>query len=98
MRALGFRSASAQTILVSRLAGGRDIVLGAATLLARDRPALLASASLAGAAVDGGDAAAFAAALNEGEELRPAALRGIAAAGPATAAGLWIAWRLRRGA
>jgi len=96
MRALGFAAASEQTILVSRLAGGRDIVLGAVTLLARDEPRRLSAASLANAAVDAGDAVAFAAALDGGRAIRPAGLRGVAAAAPAALAGLWLGLRLRR--
>lgn len=96
MRLLGFDRASDQTVVVSRLAGGRDLVMGAATLLAVSDPDRLARASIANAAVDAGDAAAFAAALGADERMRAAAVRGLAAAVPATLAGIWIALRLGR--
>ena len=90
LRALGFRRSSPATTVVARIAGGRDIVLGAVTLLSRDDPERLAAASLANAAVDAGDALTFAAALRGEEELHPAALRGVAAAVPAALTGLWV--------
>ena len=97
LRALGFANPSDQTIVVSRLAGGRDLVMGAATVLARDDPLRLAAASFANAAVDAGDAAAFAAAaLDAGGGAKSAGLRGLAVAAPAALAGLWIGSRLRR--
>jgi hypothetical protein len=95
MRMLGFPRYSAETLVVSRIAGARDIVMGVATLLALGDRRRLATASLANAAADAADAATFAATLSRGGELRPAALRGLAAAVPATAAGLWAAARLR---
>ena len=92
--ALGFRDAPESAIVVSRIAGGRDFVLGAMTLLAIDDPERLRRAHLACAAVDAGDAAAFAATLASGGE-REAGIRGLAAAVPATVAGIWAAVRLR---
>jgi hypothetical protein len=96
LAALGFEDASPSTVAISRVAGGRDIVLGGLTLLARGDAERLATASVANAAVDAGDALTFTAALGAGEEIRAAALRGIAAAVPAAAAGIWVALRLRR--
>ena len=96
MRLLGFPRYQPETLVVSRIAGARDIVMGTATLLSlgdRDR---LARANLANASADAADSATFAAALAAGGELRGAALRGLAAAVPATAVGAWIASRLRR--
>ncbi len=93
MRTLGFAQPSPATVTAARLAGGRDIVIGALTIAALDDPARLRTATLAAAAVDAGDALTFAAALGEPETQR-AALRGLAAALPATLAGLWAAWRL----
>ncbi len=95
LSALGFRDLSATAIAASRLAGGRDMVLGAVMMAAVDDPDRLRAASLANAAVDAGDAATFAAALAHGDEVRTAALRGLAAAVPAAVAGLWVAARLR---
>ena len=94
LRTLGFADPSATTIAVSRLAGGRDIVIGALTIAALDDPPRLRSANLASAAVDAGDTLTFAASLSE-PETRKAALRGLGAAVPATLAGLWLARRLR---
>jgi hypothetical protein len=94
-RPLGFDDASASTVAVSRIAGGRDIALGVATVAALSDPDRLRRASLACAFVDAGDAAAFAAAAAEDDDLRAAAIRGMGAAIPAAIAGLWVALRLR---
>ena len=92
---LGFED-SPSVLAVSRLAGGRDIVIGALTLAAMDDAESLRVASLASAAVDAGDAATFGASLLSGAGPREAAWRGLAAAVPATLAGLWVARRLSR--
>jgi hypothetical protein len=92
LRALGLTEVSAATVMVSRIAGIRDLVLGAATLTAlgdRDR---LRAATLASAVADAGDTFAFGVALGTSE--RTAGARGIAAALPAAIAGVWTAWRL----
>jgi hypothetical protein len=92
MRALGFTGVTPATVAISRIAGIRDLVLGLATLTVlgdRDR---LRAATLANAAADAGDTAAFGAAIGSPE--RTAAVRGIAAALPAAVAGLWVARRL----
>jgi hypothetical protein len=95
LSALGFTEHSAETVVIARIAGGRDIALGVATLAALDDPERLRAASIANSAVDGGDALAFAAALGAGGEARTAGLRGIAAAVPASLASAWVASRLR---
>jgi hypothetical protein len=82
-------------VVVSRIAGGRDFVLGALTLLAIDDPDRLRTAHLACAVADAGDAAAFGAAVTQSGDLRDAGIRGLAAAVPATIAGVWAASRLR---
>jgi hypothetical protein len=92
LRALGFSGVSPATVAVSRIAGVRDLVLGVVTLTSLGDPDRLRAATLANAAADAGDTAAFAIALRAGE--RTAGIRGLAAAVPATAAGLWVAWRL----
>jgi hypothetical protein len=92
LRALGFSEVSTATEAVARVAGIRDLVLGAITLAAlgdRDR---LRRATLASAAADAGDTLAFALALRGGE--RAAGIRGGGAALPATVLGLWTASRL----
>jgi hypothetical protein len=92
LRALGFTEASPATVVACRLAGGRDLVLGLMTLASLDDADRLRAQTLANAAADAGDVAAFAGALGAGE--RAAGLRGLAAALPATLAGLWTARRL----
>lgn len=92
MRALGFSEVTPATAAVARIAGVRDLVLGAVTLAALDDPARLRAASLANAVADSGDTAAFAAALGSAE--RTAGARGLAAALPAALAGFWVSWRL----
>jgi hypothetical protein len=92
LRKVGFSEVSPTTKAVTRLAGVRDFVLGGVTLAAlADRERLL-SATVANATADAGDTAAFALALGAGE--RDAAIRGLAAALPATLAGIWVARRL----
>jgi hypothetical protein len=96
LEALGFEESSYPTVVVARLAGGRDLVLGALMGLALGDPERLRRATLACAAADAGDAAIFAAAIAEGDDsARAAGLRGLAAAVPAALAGLWVARRLR---
>jgi hypothetical protein len=92
LRALGFAEVSPATAAVSRVAGIRDLVLGLVTLTGLREHDRLRTATLANAAADAGDTLAFALAFGAGE--RSAGARGIAAALPATAAGLWTAWRL----
>jgi hypothetical protein len=92
LRLLGFVEVSPATAVVSRIAGIRDLILGVVTLVALEDRARLRAASLANAAADAGDMLAFALALGGGE--RTAGARGLAAALPATVAGLWTAWRL----
>jgi hypothetical protein len=92
LRALGFSEVNAATKAVTRLAGVRDFVLGGVTLGALGDRERLLSATVANATADAGDTAAFAFALRSGE--RSAAIRGLAAALPATLAGIWVARRL----
>jgi hypothetical protein len=92
LRALGFAEVSAATTAVSRIAGIRDLVLGVVTLAALDDRERLRAATLANAAADAGDTVAFGLAFGAGE--RGAGARGLAAALPATVAGLWTVWRL----
>ena len=92
LRALGFNDVSPATVAVARVAGIRDLVLGGVTLGALDDPERLLGATIANATADAGDVAAFAFAARSGE--RAAGLRGVAAALPATLAGIWVARRL----
>ena len=92
LRALGFSEVTPATLAVGRVAGVRDLVLGAVTLAAlRDRDRLR-TATLANAVADSGDTLAFGLAIGSTE--RTAGARGIAAALPSALAGGWIAWRL----
>jgi hypothetical protein len=92
LRALGFTEVTPAAKLVGRVAGVRDFVLGGVALGALADGERLLGATVANATADAGDATAFAIAL--GTEERTAGIRGIAAALPATAAGIWVAWRL----
>jgi hypothetical protein len=91
LRAAGFESVSPATVAVTRLAGVRDLVLGVVTMASLSDPDRLRRATLANTAADAGDSLAFSLAM--GVE-RAAATRGLAAALPATLAGVWTAWRL----
>jgi Domain of unknown function (DUF4267) len=93
LRALGFGELTPATAAVSRIAGIRDLVLGVVTLASLEDRRRLRAATLANAAADAGDTLVFALAIRGRE--RAAGSRGIAAALPAAAAGLWTAWRLR---
>jgi Domain of unknown function (DUF4267) len=93
LRALGFTEPSPATVAVGRIAGIRDLVLGAATLAALEDRGRLQAATLANVAADAGDTLTFGLALGTPE--RTAGARGIAAALPAAVAGAWAAWRLR---
>ena len=90
--ALGFSEITPATKLVTRIAGVRDFVLGAVTLGALGDRERLLSATIANATADAGDTAVFALAFGAGQ--RDAAIRGVAAALPATLAGIWVARRL----
>jgi hypothetical protein len=91
--ALGFTE-NAESVTIARIAGVRDLVLAASTLLALRDAERLRAASLANAAADGGDALAFALALG-GDRGGSAAVRGLPAATAASLSSLWVAWRLR---
>jgi hypothetical protein len=92
LRALGLTEVSPATVMVSRIAGIRDVVLGVSTLIALEDRDRLRAATLASAVADAGDTLAFGVALGTPE--RTAGARGIAAALPAAVAGAWTVWRL----
>ena len=89
-RAFGFEGADERLVAVGRLAGSRDLALGAWQLVVLgDRDGLrLATRTIA--AVDAGDALVFALALRS-ENTRAAGLRGLPAAAVASLAGAWLA-------
>lgn len=95
LRALGFEDPDGRSIVLARLAGGRDIALGVHGLLVRDDPARLRESSMLGAAVDAGDAAAFGAALARRDGIDRTAWMNLPIAGSAVVAGAWVAARLR---
>jgi hypothetical protein len=92
LRALGFTEVSPATVAVTRLTGVRDLVLGLVTVAGLNDRDRLRTATVANAVADAGDALAFGIALGTPE--RAAAVRGLAAALPAAAAGIWTRWRL----
>jgi len=92
LRALGFEGVTPATVAVGRIAGVRDLALGAATIAALEDRDRLRTATLANAVADAGDTIAFGIALSNSE--RTAGARGIVAAFPAAIAGAWVAWRL----
>jgi hypothetical protein len=86
LRALGFNEVTPATAAVGRIAGVRDLVLGAATLVALEDRDRLRTATLANAVADAGDTVAFGIALSNSE--RTAGTWGIVAALPAAIAGI----------
>lgn len=94
LRALGFPETDPSGRALAKLAGGRDIALGALAFAARDNREALRTACLAGLAVDAGDALSLGAAAARGEELDRAAVLGALSGATAAAAGAWAAGRL----
>lgn len=93
-KALGMKPFDAEALLLARLAATRDLILGVwlgAELRNGGRPVAPAAAL---AACDAGDTAAFALLAARGGDAAGAGLRGVAAAGPATALGVWLTRRL----
>jgi hypothetical protein len=93
LRALGFAETDSAGLALAKLAGGRDLALGAVTLAVRDDPGALRAAALAAAALDGADALTFSLAA-AGPETRDAGLRGLISGAAAAALGLWAHRRL----
>ncbi len=94
-KGLGMKPWGSEALAVARLAATRDLLLGGwlATEL-KDGGKPLAPA-IALTACDAGDALTFALlAARGGEDFRPG-LKGLAAAGPATALGAWLVSRLK---
>jgi hypothetical protein len=91
---LGFRGAEGPIIVITRLAGGRDVALGALALAALDDRRRLRELSLASAGVDAADAASFAIALIRREGPDVGAGVGVVTATQAAIVGAWVARRL----
>jgi hypothetical protein len=92
LRALGFPGTDASGDALARLAGGRDLALGALTLAARNDAAALQALALAGASLDAADALTLGLAGQKDSELRLAGIGGVVSGGGAALAGAW-AWR-----
>jgi hypothetical protein len=91
LKALLFGETDGVGRALAKLAGGRDLALGAMTLAVRDDVSSLRTITLAAAVLDAADALSFGLACRDGET-RQAALGGIASGAGATIAGAW-AWR-----
>jgi hypothetical protein len=92
LRVLGFPGTDTSGHALARLAGGRDIALGALTLAARDDTPALRAMTLAAVAVDATDALTLGLAGQRHAELRLAGIGAVASGGSAALAGTW-AWR-----
>jgi hypothetical protein len=92
LRALGFPETDASAHSLARLAGGRDLVLAALVFAGRNNRTALRTATLAGAAVDVGDALTLGISGRGSEELKLAGVGGVLSGGSAALAGAW-AWR-----
>ncbi len=94
-RALGFDRLDSTALALGRIAGTRDLALGAWQLATLEDRRALGRASATVAAVDAADALTFALALRD-SATRTAGLRGLPAAAGAALAGAWLAARLTR--
>jgi hypothetical protein len=93
LRALGFKDPGGDGEALARLAGGRDLALGALTLVSRDDPATFRALILAAAALDAADAFSLGLSVRN-PETRLAGLGGIVSGSAAAIAGLWAYRRL----
>ena len=93
LRLLGFGEPEATGTALARLAGGRDIALGALTLAARDDAPKLRTLLLVSSACDLADAVGLGLSARH-PETRRAGIGGIVSGGAAAIAGLWAARRL----
>ena len=94
LRALGFPETDSSGRALAKLAGGRDIALGALALAAHDDQEALRTACLAGVAVDAVDAISLGTAAIRGEDLDRAGIVGALSGAAAAVAGTWAANRL----
>lgn len=93
LRALGFGEPEATGTALARLAGGRDIALGALTLAARDDAQKLRTLLLVSSACDVADAVGLGLSARH-PETRRAGIGGIVSGSAAAIAGFWAARRL----
>ncbi|HET8566827.1 MAG TPA: hypothetical protein VFL77_10190 [Solirubrobacterales bacterium] len=93
LRLLGFGEPEATGTALARLAGGRDVAIGALTLAARDDAPRLRAMLLVSSACDLADAVGLGVSVRH-PETRRAGIGGIASGGAAALAGFWAARRL----
>ena len=91
LKALLFGETDAVGRALAKLAGSRDLSLGAMTLATRNDVAMLRTVTLAAAVLDAADAFSLSLAARDGET-RLAGLGGVLSGGGAAIAGVW-AWR-----
>jgi hypothetical protein len=91
LQGLGFSRPEATAVALAKLAGGRDIALGALTLAAHDDARTLRTLMLVSSALDAADAVALGVSARN-PETRKAGIGGIVSGGAAALAGFW-AWR-----
>ena len=91
LRFLGFRDPEPSAVALAKLAGGRDLALGALTVAARDERRELRTLLLVSSACDVADAVALGLSARH-PETRRAGLGGIVSGTAAALAGFW-AWR-----
>lgn len=94
LRALGFDPATAQVRALGRLAATRDLATGALAVAALGDADSMRRVALANAAIDAGDALAFAIALSRREGLDRAALGGAVGGASGAVGGALLARRL----
>jgi hypothetical protein len=93
LKLLGFSEPEASGRALARLAGGRDIALGALTLSARDDARKLRTLMVASSACDIADAVGLGLSARH-PQTRRAGIGGILSGSTAAIAGLWAAGRL----
>lgn len=93
LKLLGFEAPEASGRALARLAGGRDVALGALTLAARDDAQRLRTMLLAGSACDLADAVGLGLSARH-PQTRRAGVGGMVSGSAAAIAGLWAAHRL----
>lgn len=91
---LGFERPDGATVALARLAGMRDVALGAHALAVTGDRERLREATLLGILVDAGDAVSFGAALVSRDGIDKTAAKNVPVGAAAAIAGAWILSRL----
>jgi hypothetical protein len=94
LRATGMPPTGPESVVLARLAGGRDVTLAVLTLAARGSGAGLRRIGIAAAAADAADAVVFGFAGRR-PEMRLAGVAGVLSGAGSAAAGAWALARLR---